>query len=344
MPSAKGQVVDELDFINLFRNVENLDMQFVTAAESGIFEDAKDAVASASLCSYSYQGFLYRALVQKARDKNARVILDGDGGELSASGHLRGYMAELLLAGRWKTLLSELSRLSADRSVHFATIKRHVLRPLFPYPAMRAMGRHVPLNNLFEYPILPGFVEDTLGAETEQIKDRIYQLLYEHADHRRNMAGDIQKERDDIRMRSHAGFSNYQGASFSYPFLDKRVLEFCLAVDGQFKLKNGVNRRLLRLGMEGRLPDEILSRTSKAPFSPDYLIRYQAERSATLKTINAFSNSGQLGAIVDFNRVFRALESAPAYNAEQPMRVDHESQFTIPYAIYLCYFLSTFGK
>lgn len=344
MPSARGQVVDELAFINLLRGVENLDMQLVSAADSRLFDDARGAVASASLCSYSYQGFLYKALIERAKDKNARVILDGDGGESSASCYTRGYLAELLLAAKWKTLLAELKRLSPDQTISFSNIKRQVLRPLFPYPALKLLGRNLQIGNLFEYPVLAGFVQDTLGRETEHIRDQVYRLHKEHANHRRNMATDILLERDDIRMRSHAGFSNFQDVQFSYPFLDKQVLEFCLAVDGQFKHKDGVDRRLLRLGMEGQLPDAILSRTSKAPFSPDYLMRYKAEKASILDSIAAFSKSGKLNAIVDFKRVFSALESTPVYSAEQPMRVNFDSQFVVPYAIYLCYFLDRFGN
>ena len=344
MPSARGRVVDELAFINLLGGVENLDMQLVSAADSRLFDDAEETVASASLCSYSYQGFLYKALIERAKDKNARVILDGDGGELSASCYTRGYLAELLLAARWKTLAAELKRLSLDQSIHFSVIRNHILRPLLPYPALKLLGRHQTFKNLFEYPVLGGFVQDTLGQETAQIKDQVYRLGKEYPNHRRNMVADIQNERNDIRMRSHAGFSNYQDVQFSYPFLDKRVLEFCLAVDGRFKYKEGVDRRLLRLGMEGQLPGEILSRTSKAPFSPDYLNRYQAEKASILDTISAFSESDKINTIVDFNKVFSALESTPVYSAERPMRVDLDSQFLVPYAIYLCYFLDRFGN
>jgi asparagine synthase (glutamine-hydrolysing) len=273
MPSALGQVVDELPFINLFRNVKNLDMQLVSAADARLFDDAQRAVASASLCSYSYQGFLYKALVEKAKDQNARVILDGDGGEHSASCYTRGYFAELLLAARWRTLLAELKRLGPNQRVSFSNIKRQVLRPLFPYPALKLLGRNMQIGHLFAYPVLDGFVQDVLGQETDHIRDQVFRLPKEHANHRRNMVADILLERNDIRMRSHAGFSNYHDVQFSYPFLDKQVLEFCLAVDGRFKHENGLDRRLLRLGMEGQLPEAILSRTSKAPFSPDYIIR-----------------------------------------------------------------------
>lgn len=343
MPSARSKVVDEQEYIDLFGGDKNLDMQYVSAADSRLFEHAKEAVSSASLGAYSYQAYLYTALTRRARDHKARVILDGDGGELSASGYLRGYLAELLVSGRWKTLKSELMCLSTNQPSRYSALKTHVLRPLFPRSALKLLGRHQPLGNLFEYPLRAGFLRDVLGSEISDIKDRINALRTAYPDHRKNMAVDIENERRDIRMRSHAGFLNYQAVRFSYPFLDKRVLEFCLAVDGRFKYQNGVDRRLLRMGMEGQVPAATLSRTSKAPFAPDYLLRYEKEKASIQQILEAFSETGKFENVVDFPRVFEALGSAPEYNPEQPMRVDFDSQFLVPRAIYLCYFLNKFG-
>jgi hypothetical protein len=158
------------------------------------------------------------------------------------------------------------------------------------------------------------------------------------------MVHDLLLERRDLRQRSHAGFVGYQDAVFSYPFFDKRMVEFALAADGQFKYRNGQSRFLLRLGMEGRLPAEILTRTSKAPFVPDYHLRYESQKSKALGLLEGFSGSGRLNEIVDFQRVFGVLATKAAYDTQNPMHGDHDAQFTVPYAAYLCYFLSTFGS
>jgi asparagine synthase (glutamine-hydrolysing) len=156
------------------------------------------------------------------------------------------------------------------------------------------------------------------------------------------MVHNLLLERTDARQRTHAGFVGYQDAAFSYPFLDRRVLEFALAVDGRFKYRAGRDRWLLRLGMEGLLPPEILSRSSKAPLAPDYHLRYERQKGRALNLLEAFSKSGKLNGIVDFQRALKALDSRPAYNAENPMRGDRDAQFTVPYATYLCYFLDRF--
>jgi asparagine synthetase B (glutamine-hydrolysing) len=157
------------------------------------------------------------------------------------------------------------------------------------------------------------------------------------------MAAEILLERNDIRQRSHAGFVGFEHARFCYPFLDRRVLEFALAVDGRFKQREGRGRRLLRLGMQGLVPAEILARSDKVPFCPDYHLRYERVRAAAAERLKTFAGAGELGGIVDFGKVLRALETPPVYRRSDPMRVDYDSQFLVPNAVYLCYFLTRFG-
>jgi len=343
-PMAQGQVTDEREYIDLFKGKANLEMHYVCAPGRGPFDQLDELVKTASLCSYSYQHFLYTAFVRTAKENKARVILDGDGGEFSASSYLQGYLAELLLAGKWQTLVTELRHSSADKRIHLSAIKRQVLRPLVPYPVLRFLNRHSKFKNLVEYPIRAGFVQDVLGQDIGRIRDQIFRFLLEYPNHRKNMVRDLLLEQRDIRQRSHAGFVDYQNARFSYPYLDKRVFEFSLAVDGRYQYQDGSGRRLLRMGMDGLIPNGVLARTSKAPFSPDYHLRYARDKAEAVSTSRGFSGSGKLRGMVDFEKVLQALEQKTIYRSENPMRADHDSQFTVPYGLYLCYFLRRFER
>ena len=42
------------------------------------------------------------------------------------------------------------------------------------------------------------------------------------------------------------------------PFLDPRLVEFCLALDPEEKLKDGLVKSVLRRAMRGTVPDEVL--------------------------------------------------------------------------------------
>lgn len=342
-PESRGQVVDEHEYIDLFRGRENLVMREVCAPGCGPFDDLEILVKSASLCSYSFQHYLYSAFVRTARDNQARVILDGHGGELSASSTVSGYVAELLLAGRWKRLRRELKAANSKGVITVPVIKGLVLRPLFPYILLKWLNRHDRFGDLIPFPIKRGYIRDILGPGADRVKEEVLRLPDDRPDHRKNMAHDLLLERRDARQRSHAGFVGHQDAAFSYPFLDRRVLEFALAVDGRFKYRDGRKRLLLRLGMEGLLPTEILSRNSKVPFAPDYPLRYERQKGRAFELLEGFSESEKLNGKVDFSRAMQAATSTTTYNPQTPMRGDHDSQFTVPHAIYLCYFLDRFG-
>ncbi len=53
------------------------------------------------------------------------------------------------------------------------------------------------------------------------------------------------------------------GVETRHPFMDKRLIEYCLALPAQQKLNQGWSRAILRRGMEGILPPEIQWRSSK---------------------------------------------------------------------------------
>ncbi|TIV92700.1 MAG: asparagine synthetase B, partial [Mesorhizobium sp.] len=57
------------------------------------------------------------------------------------------------------------------------------------------------------------------------------------------------------------------GVEPRYPFWDKPLVEFCLALPGEKKLHNGFGRHVLRRAMEGVLPPMVQWRRDKIDFT-----------------------------------------------------------------------------
>jgi asparagine synthase (glutamine-hydrolysing) len=53
------------------------------------------------------------------------------------------------------------------------------------------------------------------------------------------------------------------GLEARFPFLDKRVVEFCLAIPGEQKVSKGYTRAVVRRALQGYLPDAIRLRSDK---------------------------------------------------------------------------------
>jgi asparagine synthase (glutamine-hydrolysing) len=80
------------------------------------------------------------------------------------------------------------------------------------------------------------------------------------------------------------------GLDAAFPFLDRDLLAFLMAVPGEIHNKNGVPRALLREAMKGILPEAVRARVWKADFSV---------------TVNQ-------GLIRDFEQIARALSPEAA--------------------------------
>jgi asparagine synthase (glutamine-hydrolysing) len=58
-----------------------------------------------------------------------------------------------------------------------------------------------------------------------------------------------------------------------YPFFDRRLMEFCVALPAEQKLGNGWNRYIQRRAMSGILPPDIQWRPRKGNLSPNFYLR-----------------------------------------------------------------------
>jgi asparagine synthase (glutamine-hydrolysing) len=71
------------------------------------------------------------------------------------------------------------------------------------------------------------------------------------------------------------------GVEARHPFLDKRLVEFCIALPSSEKLLCGVPRGILRESMRGLMPEKVRTRVIKNDFSPVFvagLLRRDRER------------------------------------------------------------------
>jgi len=91
-----------------------------------------------------------------------------------------------------------------------------------------------------------------------------------------------------------------RSVEISYPFLDRRVLDFCLALPPEQRIRGGYSRAIERESLAGFLPTKICHRTSKAtsdPYIRSGLRRFEEEN---LKEL-VFHPQEALGTYVDFD-------------------------------------------
>lgn len=213
--------------------------------------------------------FMSWHLFKAARDGGARVIMDGFEGDVVVS-HGLTHLSELFLAGR----LLELFRNLRGLSKNFATPASRILwsqciAPLAPEPAAKLYRWLRGLDGCQERCsiINPGFAERT------RIRERIQSHL-RGSRSSRDLRIDHHGALDDAYLQHVLEVIDRQAAAFSleprHPFLDRRLVEFCLALPSEQKLRRGWSRWVLRTAMAGILPDEIRWRGGKTILSQNF--------------------------------------------------------------------------
>ena len=216
--------------------------------------------------------FLNRALYADARDQGVRVILDGFDGDSTVS-HGMGYLVELADAGRWWRLITELYglRLAFDHSP-LKTFRGYFWRfgigPKIPGPARatgaglkrrlgRRAGRQGPPKT-FRY--VSADFASRVGLDERRIAQRRCRVSTERQEHFQTLTQGVMPHVLEVLDRAAASYS----IEPRYPFWDRRLVEFCLALPAEQKLRKGWTRFVMRQGMQGVLPPDIQWRPRKA--------------------------------------------------------------------------------
>ena len=123
-------------------------------------------------------------------------------------------------------------------------------------------------------------------------------------DHMRRLSGGLLRFVLEVLDRVAAAFS----IEPRYPFCDKRLVEFCLGLPADQKLRRGWTRWVLRDAMAGILPHEIRWRPDKGDLSANFHRALARERGRLEAEL--FDGAGLLGHYIDMPAVRRALDDA----------------------------------
>ncbi|QKC80452.1 lasso peptide isopeptide bond-forming cyclase [Mesorhizobium sp. NZP2077] len=220
---------------------------------------------------------LTRNLYTAASARGTKVLLDGHGGdEVVSQGY--GYLHELAIAHRWLDLWREMraaSSLHGDGMLGIYFTFLTVYGPAWRIAKLRQMANRA-LNRLWQRPARAeqrpswlGLVNPDLASRTDIVArfHRSGQMppaarSSETLTHRWILSNGLVPHAFEVLDKAAANF----GVEPRYPFWDKPLVEFCLALPGEQKLHNGFGRYVLRRAMEGILPPAVQWRSDKIDF------------------------------------------------------------------------------
>jgi asparagine synthase (glutamine-hydrolysing) len=140
-------------------------------------------------------------------------------------------------------------------------------------------------------------------------------------------------------MESYVG---YERVRLLYPFVNKRLVEFCLAAPGDLKIYDGYMRALVRRGLEGILPPAIQWRTTKQPFSTDFPLRYNRQLPALRAWLATIAPDDPVAEIVNIPHL-QALAQQEAMGNRGRDPGAYVALGVVPRAVALIHFLRLVG-
>jgi len=217
--------------------------------------------------------YVHWALYGAAHEEGVRVLLDGIDGDTTVS-HGLEYLADLTRKGKWKTLVTEATALSKKSNAAFppwSIIWQYGLKPFLPKPGMhirRLLGRRPQPMRAANTVINPVFAQRMGLAERAQafLNNGSHPARNARSAHLQGLTSGLLPAALEMADRAAAAF----GLEPRYPFFDRRLMEFCLALPPDQKLHHGWTRVIMRRAMANIVPDAVRWRIGKANLSPNF--------------------------------------------------------------------------
>jgi asparagine synthase (glutamine-hydrolysing) len=214
---------------------------------------------------------MHWALYSAAQRQDVRVLLDGIDGDTTVS-HGLEYLSELARGGKVAALGREVMALSRrHKQSRRRILWQFGLRPLVPERAQRiwrTVRRGHPRPGALNTVIKPAFALRVGLAERAKAAQGKEQTPARSAreSHWRELNSPLLPYALEVADKAAAAFS----LEPRYPFFDRRLIEFCLALPAEQKLHHGWTRFIMRRAMACVLPDDVCWRTGKANLSPNF--------------------------------------------------------------------------
>ena len=302
---------DERSYINPILDRGGLIPHYVHPDRIGPLSDWERLLDSEEEpCLFGGNGFLVWGMNQAIQQAGVRIALDGFDGDTTVS-HGTGYFAELARQGQWEIFVAEASAISKHfqtspanllrrygftyleelaknwRWIAFATtvykINQHFnvspkqlwfrlgLKPILPQSVLKFWRRlrgYNPSLNSQNRLINPSFAERMRFNERfEDLACPESLVFTDREDQWRSFSSGIFTLVLEQVDRSAAAFS----IESRHPFMDKRLIEFCMALPSSQKLNQGWSRAILRRAMNEILPESVQWRGGKMDMTPNFL-------------------------------------------------------------------------
>jgi len=212
-------------------------------------------------------------LAQKASALGLNTVLTGSGAEIVAEANHYG-LADQLRRGHWQRVLQQSQQWAIASNQNLWTIlAEFALKPLLP-TGLRFSPRTLCHQGVGTWPDLGSYdIAPWIQPQFRQDYDlwSINRGLIKQL-----RTPPIEQSLDRLALNCLAGvwanwhLNNPLGIHIAQPFLDPRVIQFCLALPPEIRDQPGIKKPLIKQGFADLLPAKIRHRKYKANFNQPY--------------------------------------------------------------------------
>lgn len=258
--SSKSKNNSEYNYIKKVTNMDNIVPNFIPNDTIGLLKDFK------TILDYQDQPFYSPFLVnmwnlcKKIHENEVRIQLRGTGGDAVIS-YGTFYFRELAVNFKWIKLMNEIRNYSKITKSNSFQIILDIIFSLIP-DKIKNLGtsnkERRPGTTILEK-------EFAKKIDAEQILNRLFwEPVSEANSYKKYHHFIINRFSDLYELEEMDNIFAKHNIEPRYPFLDKRLIEFCYSLPTDMKVKFGWSRYILRIAMDGILPQEIQWRPFKA--------------------------------------------------------------------------------
>lgn len=270
LPESDLQWIDERPYMNSVKELGGFQSHDIHADQLSPLIDLMWQGDEAILATNLYIHWdMYRA----AQNQGVRVFLDGVDGDVTV-GHGWAYLTELTYQGRWRTLARELKAAARlNRRSRKQLLWQYSISPLLIEPLRYLAQRLFNPSQLIEAEVETRLINPSL-AQRVGLRPTLSQLLLPRAGYHLTVrSGQWLGLTSGLYahiMEMADKATNQCSLEARYPFFDRRLIEFCLALPASQKFRQGHTRAILKTAMTGILPERVRSRIHKGDLLPNF--------------------------------------------------------------------------
>lgn len=237
---------DERDLVDAAAQFGGLHPRYTRLSPADVVDVAYRDVALRPRATLNFEV----ATSRNAVDSGASTIFSGWGGDEMIAFNGRGYFADLARRGRLLTVRRELYQRSLIQGGSLrGAWKARVAMPLLPVWALR--------NGPNEPPPLPAELRPEFARILASVEPLEHNFPRERPGVHRMQTSLLEFGHLQYRMESWAAHGASLGLVYTFPLLDRRLMEFALSLPGRMFFRDGWKRWLYRTAMKEVLPEVV---------------------------------------------------------------------------------------